>query len=461
MPRFLTILFFVFLNTTSFSQKPFTTLDVPGEVDNIQGMMVGNDIFLTMEESNANGAPSSLSYFIKPDGTHVEIDLNRAGMGPLIAGVRQHDSTYFYYLDINKDHAYINSLLANQSGPKTITVDDNIEVPGKIYGSYVENERLYILCAVKKDYTIKLLGFHSGRLESEKTYPLSFDLGKRKESIVSFFETKYVPTPRQASGLVKLIKEKEFLWILADEPPTSASTENTGFKTTVIRINLVTSESVIKTFFEEDPNTFVTYLQKGQLFRLVNAPRAARIDEYNFDTGKKVKTTILNRGKEPGRDSTYARIGGRFRTEKDVKGAYIVKRVFGSLLIVDSLSQNEQLLTVGHYGDHLMKFGGVTNLLSVAVGVASLIVNELAEGPITTVYSYYRGSMDSGFTATYQSPFIQKVIDDYEYKQLIGRVRYEYRGYLNQPGFVYAVYRKAKSGSIEILKFEKHCCPDK
>lgn len=455
MVRFLNVLFFVFLSINSFSQKPFAKVNAPGEVDNLQGMMVGNDLFLTMERSNPNEGLSNLSYFIHADGTNSEIKLDDVGTRPLVAGVRQHDSTYFYYLDIDKEHAYIYGLSVNQQGSLTNKVDDNSEVPGKIYGSYVENERLYVLCAVKKDYTLKLLGFHSGRLESEKTYPLSFDLGKRKESIVSFFETKYIPTPRQASGFVKLIKENELLWILVDEPPTPSTTENTGFKTTVIKIDLATSQSVIKTFFEAEPNAFVTYLRNGHLFRLVNAPKGARIDEYDFNTAKKVNTAILNRGKEKGRDSTYARIGGRFRTEKDVKGAYIVKRIFGPLLIVDSLSEHEQFLTVGHYGDHMMKFGGVTNLLSVAVGVASLIANELAEGPITTVYSYYRGSMDSGFTATYQSPFIQKIIDDYEYKQLIGRVRYEYRGYLNQPGFVYAVYRKAKSSEIEILKFEK------
>jgi hypothetical protein len=454
MCRYYLLILITCCSSCIFAQEVFTELELPGKAESVQGMMIGSDIFLTMRAGSGSMPQTTISFLVHPDGSNTTVDLSRLGNNPLIAGIRENERTAFYYLDVSiPDQPSINCFLVDKSGNGE-KIFGGTSLPGKIYGSYSEGENLYVLCALKKEYTLRLLGFHSGTLISEKTFPLSFDLGKRKESIVSFFETDYTPAPRQASGFVKLIKDGQILWIIVDEPPTASSSENTGFKTTVVKLDLGSSESTVKTFFEPEPHAFTSYLYKENLYRLVNA-RIQRVDQFDFNSGKKVKSATLNRGKESGRDSTYARIGGRVRTEKDVKGANIVKRVFGHMLIVDSLNQNEQLLTVGHYGDHMFTVVGFTNIVAIAASISSLLVGELVEGPISVVYSYYHGTMETGFTASYASPYVLKRIDDYEYWQLVGAVRYEYRGYLNQPEFVYAIYQRKKSNKMEILKFKR------
>lgn len=161
------------------------------------------------------------------------------------------------------------------------------------------------------------------------------------------------------------------------------------------------------------------------------------------------------RGQEPGRDSTYARIGKYVKTEKDVKNANIVKRVLGNLFIVDSLSAQQQLLTVGHYGYHMITFTGFTDPFSYALSLTSLLISDLSEGPYSCVYSYYVGSSDADYTATYRTPLLRQVIDEYEYRLLKSKVRFEYRGYLHRPTFTYAFYQRNKSNVLEIFKFEK------
>jgi hypothetical protein len=50
---------------------------------------------------------------------------------------------------------------------------------------------------------------------------------------------------------------------------------------------------------------------------------------------------------------------------------------------------------------------------------------------------------------------IRQVIDDYENRLMKSKVRIDYRGYLHQPTFTYAFYKRNKSNVLEIFKFEK------
>jgi hypothetical protein len=226
------------------------------------------------------------------------------------------------------------------------------------------------------------------------------------------------------------------------------------FKTTVVKLDLKEKKSSIKSFFEPSMASFTSCMFNGDLYRLV-PEREPRIDLFNFESGQKLKTLKLLRGQESGRDSTYARIGKYVKTEKDVKGAAIVKRFLGNLFIVDSLSAQRQLLTVGHYGDHMITFRGFTDLFSYALSFASLLISDLSEGPYSCVYSYYVGSPEADYTATYRTPLLRQVIDDYEYRLLKSKVRFDYRGYLHQSTFTYAFYQGNKSNVLEIFKFEK------
>jgi hypothetical protein len=315
-----------------------------------------------------------------------------------------------------------------------------------------------MLCAVKKEFRLKLLRIHDGKLTDETSFALPFDLGKKKEGNVSFFDASIPTSPKQASSPIKIIKDKDLIWIIIDEPIDLHShnvTASSIFKTTVVKLDLLTEKTSIKSFMETEWNPFTSAILDGNLYRLVLEPKKQRIDLFNFESGKKIKTLNLTEGSKPGRDSTYARIGTYLKTEKDVKGANVVKRVLGNLFIVDSLSGPEQLLTVGHYGDQMLQFFGLSSGLEVILTATSLLVSELAQGPYSCVYYYYTGSNDTGYTSTYRTPLLRQVIDDYEYNLLINKVRFDWQGYLHRPELTYAFYQRRKSKELEIVKFEK------
>lgn len=457
MKKLILILFFFILLNTSHAQQHFSSLEVPSNMRAIRGMMVGEDIFLSIEWPSGDLTTMNTSYFIKPDGSNVEIDMSRLVKKAIIGGVRRGDRTQFYYLDEMKDIVSVHCLEIGPSGEKK-DLSDTVEVPGKIYGSYTENGSLYMLCALKKDFTLKLLQLQDGKLVNETTFSLSYDLGKKKETNVSFYHAAPHTTPKQASAPVKIVKDGNNIWITIDEPMMKVDltlTESSIFKTTVIKLDLLTGKTAIKAFYETQRDHFTSTVVGGDVYRLVFARPVPRIDQFNFESGKKVKTANLVRGNDPARDSTYAHIGTNLKTEKDVKKAYVVKRVIGNLFIVDSLSGNEKILTIGHYGDQVDKFISPMTVVGLVLTAASLTFSELYEGPYSCVYYYYKGSMDTGFTETYRTPLLRQVVDEYEYNLMINKVRFDYKGYLYDNDITYGFYKKKKSATVDIIKFQK------
>jgi hypothetical protein len=458
MKRILFVILIITSSRFSYTQELFTTLKMPGKVDKIWGMMIDNDIFMSIEFPDTNTKLTNISYFIHPDGSKTEIDLTAIADKPIIGGIRRDGSTYFYYLDEVSKKAVVKCFVVDSSGMGT-TLPKAIDVPGKIYGCYIERGDLFMLCAVKKKFTLKLLCLRDGILAAETDFPLTFDLGGTKETKVSFFDAALPTTPQQASAPIKIVKDKNLIWITIDEPYRDygqAVTESSIFKTTVARLDLVTGKTSIKSFFEKQWYPFTSALLKGNLYRLVLEHKKPRVDIFNFENGQQIRTWNLLRGAEPGRDSTYARIETYLKTEKDVKGANVVKRIMGNLFIVDSLSANEQILTLGHYGDQvIIPTFGITPAVWAVMTATSLLVKELIVGRYSCVYYYYKGPSDDGYTATYHTPLLSQVIDDYEYNMLTKKIMFSYKGYLRDIGITYAIYQKRKSNELDIMIFKK------
>ncbi|HTF18773.1 MAG TPA: hypothetical protein VK658_11900 [Chryseolinea sp.] len=446
----------VLSSIATYSQDLVATVTPAGTPSNIQGMMIGVDVFLSM---NVQGSQAPFAVMINPDGEQRTLDLSAIGANPLVAGVKSGDSTFFYFLkQVNKVTGIASMVLDNQTD-KSHVLPYHFDVPGEIYGSYIEGQDMFMLCGVKNEYKLRLLQFRAGKLFDKSEFPLTFNLGKSKTQRITFFDMANPVTPSQAVGHVKICKDGRTIWILVDEPKNDrdvTQTEKTLFRTTAVKLNLDTKQTTVKSFYESEPVAFTSHPLGNDVYRLVLSANGFRVDQFNFNTAKKVNSVILEHGTEPGRDSTYARLGG-LKTEKNVKRVPLIKRYMGSFLIVDSLSNGERVFTIGDYGDNYSSLPFVAApfpIVGLILTSSSLIVGELVEGRLSTSYSYYRGWMNKGVHATYQVPFLRKVVDDYDYNQLKRKVRLEYRGYINLPTATFEITQQGRLSAIEIRKFQ-------
>jgi hypothetical protein len=286
--------FTTFFLPSSFAQTSIANLTLPGQADEIRGMLIEEDIFLSAVFSSASTTRNVRSYFVHPDGKKTEVDLKVVGDKPMIAGIRRGDNTFFYYVDEISKRAVIRCVVVDSIGTSKL-LNEPIEIPGKIYGTYIEGDDLFALCAIKNEFKLKLLRIHDGSVIEEISFPLSFDVGKNKGDKVSFFDLSTPTTPLEASSLVKLVKDKNLIWLIADEPISVHDNYNYDpqstpmFKTTVVKLDLKEKKTSIKSFFEPSLNSFTSALFNGDVYRLV-IDREPRIDLFNFESGKKIKT---------------------------------------------------------------------------------------------------------------------------------------------------------------------------
>lgn len=160
----------------------------------------------------------------------------------------------------------------------------------KDYGTYIEEDDLLALCALKNEFKLKLLRIHDGSIIDEISFPLSFDIGKNKGEKVSFFDASIPTTPLEANAFVKLVKDKNLIWLITDEP--IGPYDNYGkhslplFKSTVVKLDLKEKKSSIKSFFEPSLTSFTSCLFNGDLYRLI-PERELRIDVFNLKVVKK------------------------------------------------------------------------------------------------------------------------------------------------------------------------------
>ena len=295
-----TFVFTTFFLPLSYAQTSIASLTLPGKADEIRGMLIDEDIFLSAAFSTASTTRNIRSYFVHPDGKKTEVDLKIVGDKPMIGGIRRGDNTFFYYVDEISKRAVIRCVVVDSIGASR-SLSETIEIPGKIYGTYIEEDDLFALCALKNEFKLKLLRIHDGSIIDEISFPLSFDIGKNKEAKVSFFDASIPTTPLEASALVKLVKDKNLLWLIADEPiePVRSSILqqlSLMFKTTVVKLDLKRKESHLSNLFlSHRMASFTTAMFNGDLYRLV-IDREPRIDLFNFESGQKLKTLKIASG---------------------------------------------------------------------------------------------------------------------------------------------------------------------
>ena len=420
--------------------------------------MVNEDIFLSMQVKGSRSGQESLHVLIKPNGDQKKIDLTGISGLPIVAGVQRGDSTCLYYLDRVEKTVVLSTLVIDENTGASSKLTGSIPVPGMIYGSYVEGNDLYMLCAVKNEYKLRLFQMRNGVLRSASEFPLTFNLGKRKNQLVTFMDMANPVSPLDAVGQVKICKDGRAIWILVDEAYSDRDvtvTENSLFRTTAIKLDLDKQTTIVKSFYEPERSGFVSAVLGNSIYRWVLS--SGRIDEFDFISGKKKNSVLVPGLRDARLDSTYVHINDKFKIEKSVKGKTYLDHIFGWILVVDSLSNGERVFTLGLYGDNhspMVLAYGVPIIGTLIIAASSLVVSQLAPSPVTAIYYYYRGYMDQSVTATYNVPFLRKKVDDFGNRQLKNKVFFDFRGYLNMPETTYEVTQQHNSKVVEIRKFK-------
>jgi hypothetical protein len=461
LPKLLKVLFGILLVTYSHSsaQKKIAEFEIPDiQVDKLKGMVMNDSLFLSMELFNAQSSKGINEYYwIRSNGSRREVDLSAISNKPIFAISNFNSDEYYYYLNETAGGIFIKSLIIDQKTGVSRISKSEINIKGNVYGSYINDNDLYILTAIKGGYSLVLTRVRADVVVEEIVFRLSFDLGALPFEKVQFKEQGIDFIPHNGVGSVMITKEDNIIWISIDEPRNEydrSETNNALYKTTVVKLDIKYPEvSFVKAFFETTHSQFSSKISNGILFR-VFSDFNYHFDAIDIETGAKVYSRIFERKKDFGTSNVYLRSEASNSINKTTTNKPLAEI---SLRFINAEKDSSSyLLTVGGY--YLVKpstplvsvlgLGGI--LVSAAV---QAIVREMNEGKMSYSYTHVRIGFDGSFTPIDKTNLLVQKIDDYELENYNGVMGF--RGYLSTIGSVYGIYKKRGIKQLQIVRFDR------
>ncbi len=439
------------------AQKVITEIEFEkSKIDKLGGMVFNDSLFITAESLSMGTQTGKVSYWLRKDGSKRKVDLSKMGDKPIFAVSATAEEEYYYYLMEAKKAVTIKALVIEKKTGQSKIGSEEILLAGNIYGSFVENNDLYLLNAVKGSFTLTLNKIHALTVVNNQLYNLSFDLGSSDASITHLRAAGTEFIPSNGIGNVKITKEHDAIWISVDEPKNpNANIDDIKrlYKTSVIKLDRLNPEkSFVKSFFIDTQNFFISRIFNGYLFRVFQ-DSYFHCEVINILTDENMFSRVLSRKYEFPNSNIYFRQIDYMINRKTTSRP--ISEIYTGFINVDTVSSGNYILTVGAWGEikpttPLVHFGLLGLLASAAT---QAIVRELSEGEKIFKYGHINISMDGQFNFTNNSNLIIQKIDDYEIENFKEKV--EYKGYLASVGSVFAFYKVKKSNKLQVVEFER------
>ncbi|MBN8652513.1 MAG: hypothetical protein J0L67_13860 [Cytophagales bacterium] len=157
MKKLIVIALMFFVSHRSNSQNPIAEIDFENQaIERLKGAVLNDSLFLTIEGLRTVSAFKRNFYWIKADGSVRTLPLKLNKDQSIYAIGYTEDEEYYYYPIEIKKRVFLRALILNKKTTELREGNLEIEIPGTIYGSYVEGGRVYLILAEKKSYTLQL-----------------------------------------------------------------------------------------------------------------------------------------------------------------------------------------------------------------------------------------------------------------------------------------------------------------
>jgi hypothetical protein len=345
-----------------------------------QGVVSGDSVFVSLFQTG-----KSSGYWISANGVR-EFNLPEL-TGKSLFAVGRADSSYYYFLIEEKKKLYIGALVVKDES-RTIA-KAKVPLNARLYGAYVENGHLFLLMAEESGYRLKLAEFAGLKMVRNQSFALSFDLGRLKNQSVSFYQSGTSTMPSDVIAPIKIVKDKEAIWITIDEPkPPYQAQPLDLFRTTVLKLGLKNGETRARMFPTRSEDFFNSVVLDGFLYRLIQEANYY-VEVFKIESGEKIGTYSEPELKDAQQEfPVTVRDGVRSIVLKQTRKKFGLSRGSKAFVLVDSISTGGVLATLGVHVENSPKIPVVGNLAALFF-VMNEVVLKSVEGAITYVYTHF------------------------------------------------------------------------
>lgn len=438
------LIYFVFLIHATFAQQEVLNLDiVSSKYKGLRGAVLNDSAFVVISQTTGakcywlNGA--SAREVVLPELNNVPVFA--------VGGI---DTTYYYFIKETKKQVSFSALAVK--GESRVLSNQNIVLETRLYGSYVENGHLFLLAVDKAGYGMLLLEYDGLKQISSQRFSLSFNLGKFNKTGVSFYHANIPVMASNVDKYIKIMKDKDCIWISIDEPrPQNSEIQQAVNRTIVTKLDLKTGTSTNRLFPEGSDSDFSSLIYKGHLYRMVQE-NGYHLDIYNLESGRKIGVYSKTVSKNDGQMVNWiVRDGAKLSVQKIAWDRFIIRPAHKPLIIVDSLDNGAILASIG---DHNEIYNRVPNVFPLGLAgvlvplIATVAIREIGEGPEFHEYVQFQ-IKDNKQELFNEIATRRQRIDEFETLQKVS-----FKGYMHTPASAYGFYMNLKSTQLKIVRFE-------
>lgn len=463
MKKLIVIISLAIISHRSNSQNPIAEIDFENSaIEKVKGATLNDSLFLAIEGLRTVTTFKRNFYWVKADGSVRTLPLNLNKEHFIYAiGYTENEEYYYFPVEI-RNQVFLRAMILNK---KTLEVHEGpqqIEIPGTIYGSYVDEGRVYLVLAEKKSYTLQLLCIKGLEVDSKKEFKLTFDLGSYKTEQAKFTNAKDTFIPAKAFSPIKLTRDNNTLWITVDEPKSfnynhTEPPPGAIYRTSVIKIDLADMDkSFVKSFIENRSGYFSTRVFDDKLFRIYNdvPNNAISVEVFDIATSQKIFSRIFTIKSDFPETSNIIR-----HMDNKIEGIVTTKPFFRTgtnvgYITADSLGK--YTLTMGAEYEHkpytgLMHGFGIGALLASAVLQA--VVYEIGSTNFTYQYVSLNLEMNHNLTTAQEVNLAMSKIDEFEIQEFGVKNPPNLKGYLASNNGIFAIYNLRKTKILKIYYF--------
>jgi hypothetical protein len=463
---FITLILFTFSLTLT-AQHTFSELKVPVTPVGIQCVPLHDSLFLTYRMPfPPKGTNEFQTVMLSHNASQRELDISELKGAVLCGAAHYDDGDYNYYFSHDKGDMQIKALVTHSSNHQRSVSDQSVIVPGELLGSDVSNEQLIVYTFQEKTFSLKVTKIHKLQVAESFDYALSFDLSKYKKSGVAFIPERIIAGAMQACARVKLFTQGDNVTLILDEPYNEYAEDQPEFyRTTVIRMNIVTHEKSLSPLYEKTKGNFRSFLYKDQLFRVVNSLHKFTLQVFDVVSGKSLYTKTITRDK----DNDPKRVIVKEKKTYSYESLTAMMKSIGSFtpyVLVNENTDHRDIITVGTYRNRengaisFLTAGnvlGFSPLFRIVPLTAGSTTRQMLNGESLRKYFYLEGDTEKGFdfSETSNIPTLPQKIDAYEMQLQKEKANYYSKGYQEFNGGILAFYHLPSQKKIQIVEFKK------
>lgn len=418
----------------------------------MQGLEFNDSIFIAGYSSKNEPAKA---FWILPSGKVVKLDSQDFGNKLIVGLATSGDSIYFYYLEQIKNYTLLKAVVQNLHTGTITTSNKNIVFNGTFVSMFRLGKHVYLLSILRDQNEIYLSEIRAMERLRQISLAGRLDLNTNP-SPFSFVSENEILSPLAAASPNKIYQKGSFIYVGIDK---SKIRDGTPAMTLILKINIRTGESEVRTIIDTSGKQFRTYIYNDYIFKITKSRSSgAIITIYDLGDFSIKKSLIIDKETAMAKNRSFKKDFAKTIDKESVWDA-VSNNANGFITAISTDSTNFIIRVGSHHvvdrsGAGFIPILSQYPILAIVGAMARITALSLSEPESVDQYLYLTWDGINGPAFADQPRSAIQAVDAYEVEKFKRNSSFKYKGYLQRHSKTFGIYLEPGSASVNIILFK-------